>query len=229
MPLYVVYGSISAPIRNSPRSVCEMYTWSCEDTMITSRNGFIGSVTNAWRMCVVIGSRTPREPGDERRPAGGGASRPARTRCGRAVVSTATMRSPFRSKPVTSVSGWISTPSSSRRARIPPDDRVVADDPARRVVERAHDRVRRPVGDVELRAELLDSLRVDDARLDPEQLVHLGALLHRHERAIRVREREVPVLGEHEVEVELARRGARTAERSRDRTRRLPASGSSSG
>src|SRR5256885_6477010 len=29
---YVVYGSISAPIRNSPRSVCEMYTRSEEHT-----------------------------------------------------------------------------------------------------------------------------------------------------------------------------------------------------
>src|SRR6267143_5177650 len=49
----------SAPIRNSPRSVWEMYTCICDETMITSRNGFSGSVTNACRMCVVIGSGTP--------------------------------------------------------------------------------------------------------------------------------------------------------------------------
>ena len=30
--------------------------------MITSRNGFSGSVTKAWRMCVVIGSGTPARP-----------------------------------------------------------------------------------------------------------------------------------------------------------------------
>jgi hypothetical protein len=30
-----------------------------DETMITSRNGFTGSVTNACRMWVVIGSRTP--------------------------------------------------------------------------------------------------------------------------------------------------------------------------
>jgi hypothetical protein len=60
--LYVVYGSISAPIRNSPRSVCETYTCICAETMITSRNGFTGSVTNACRMCVVIGKRKPPRP-----------------------------------------------------------------------------------------------------------------------------------------------------------------------
>ncbi len=60
--LYVVYGSISAPIRNSPRSVCDTYTCICAETMITSRNGLTGSVTNACRMWVVIGSRTPASP-----------------------------------------------------------------------------------------------------------------------------------------------------------------------
>ena len=91
------------------------------------------------------------------------------------------------------------------RAREAPHDRVVADDPAGRVVERADDRVRGPLREVELRAELPNARRVDDARLDPEQLVDLGALLHRDHRAVRVRERQVPVLGEHEVEVELLR------------------------
>ena len=45
------------------------------------------------------------------------------------------------------------------RAREAPHDRVVADDPARRVVERADDRVRRPLREVELRAELRDPRR----------------------------------------------------------------------
>ena len=30
----------------------------CEETITTSSSGFTGSVTQAWRMCVVIGSRT---------------------------------------------------------------------------------------------------------------------------------------------------------------------------
>ncbi len=91
------------------------------------------------------------------------------------------------------------------RAREAPHDRVVADDPARRVVERADDRIGRPRREIELRAQLCDPRGVDDARIDPEELVHLGALLHGDHRPVRVREREVPVLGEHEVEVELVR------------------------
>ena len=91
------------------------------------------------------------------------------------------------------------------RARESPDDGVVADDPARRVVERADDRVCGSLRQVELGAELGDPRRVDHARVDPEELVDLGALLHRDHRAVRVRERQVPVLREHEVEVELVR------------------------
>ena len=45
------------------------------------------------------------------------------------------------------------------RAREPPDDGVVADDPAGRVVQRADDRVRGPLREVELRAELPDPRR----------------------------------------------------------------------
>src|SRR5438093_1028426 len=36
-----------------------MYTCICDETMITSRKGFSGSVTNACRMWVVIGSDDP--------------------------------------------------------------------------------------------------------------------------------------------------------------------------
>ena len=42
---YVVYGSISAPIRNSPRSVCEMYTCRFAETTILCSIGLTGSVT----------------------------------------------------------------------------------------------------------------------------------------------------------------------------------------
>ena len=89
--------------------------------------------------------------------------------------------------------------------RVAPDDGVVADDPARRVVERAQDRPRHVLTDVDLRAEPLHLVAVDDAARDPEELVHLRPLVLDDERAVRVREREVPVLREHEVEVELGR------------------------
>ncbi len=88
-------------------------------------------------------------------------------------------------------------------ARIAPDDGVVADDPARRVVERADDRVGDVLGDVQLRAQALDLGRVDQPRVDPVQAVDLGAVGHHEHRAVAVRERQVPALGEQQVEVEL--------------------------
>ena len=112
MLLYVVYGSISAPIRNSPRSVCETYTCSWPETMTTFRNGLSGSVTKAWRMWVVIGSRMSASPAtSDDQPAVALTTCPHSTRP--RVVSTAVIRSPSRSRPVTSVYGWISTPSRS--------------------------------------------------------------------------------------------------------------------
>src|SRR5689334_16939407 len=57
--------------------------------------------------------------------------------------------------------------------RVAPDHGVVADDAARRVVERCQDREGRVVGRVQLRAQLLDLVRVDHAGIDPEQPVHL--------------------------------------------------------
>ena len=86
---------------------------------------------------------------------------------------------------------------------VAPDDGVVADDPAGRVVERALDRPGHVLADVDLRAELLHLVAVDHAAVDPEQLVHLGALVLHDERAVGVREREVAVLREHHVEVEV--------------------------
>jgi hypothetical protein len=59
------------------------------------------------------------------------------------------------------------------------------------------------VGRVELRTHLLDLVRPDHARVDAEQPVRLGALHHRVQRAVGVREREVAVLREQHVEVEV--------------------------
>ena len=90
--------------------------------------------------------------------------------------------------------------------RVAPDDSVVPDDPAGRVVERTEDRPGDAlVRDVDLRAELLHLLRVDHVAVDAEQLVDLRPLLLHDERPVRVREREVPMLREHEVEVQVLR------------------------
>src|SRR5438132_8524264 len=88
-------------------------------------------------------------------------------------------------------------------AGVAPDDCVVADDSAGRVVQRAHDRPGRAVGEIELRTELRDLAREDDTAVDSQQLVHLGTLGHRHHRPLGMCKRQVPLLGEEQVEVEL--------------------------
>ena len=109
-----------------------------------SSSGFSGSVTNACRMWVVIGSSIPAIAAMvELQPA------VALTTCPAPIVrpsrSVTPVARPFeRSMPVTSVYGWISAPRVGG-ARQPPDHGVVADDPAGRVVERPHTDRRRPV------------------------------------------------------------------------------------
>src|SRR5207237_10293162 len=86
-------------------------------------------------------------------------------------------------------------PRPVRAACEAPDDGVVPDDGAWGVVERTHDRPGRRVGEVELRTQPGDLLRVDDPRVDVEDLVHLRAFLHHAQRAVGVGERQVTVLG----------------------------------
>ena len=137
--------------------------------MITSRNGFSGSVTNACRMCVVIGSRTPARPATSvDQPAV--AQTTARTRCGRAVVSTAVTR-PSLALETRHLRVRVDLHSEPVGAsRITPDDGVVPDDPARRVVERAEDRPGRAIREVELRTELVDLLGPMTLDLIPSSL-----------------------------------------------------------
>jgi hypothetical protein len=90
-------------------------------------------------------------------------------------------------------------------ACVAPHDGVVADDPARRVVERRLDGPGDVLGEIHLRAELADLVRVDDLAVDPEELVHLGALGGGDDPAVGVGERQVALLGEEQVEVELRR------------------------
>jgi hypothetical protein len=86
-----------------------------------------------------------------------------------------------------------------------PHDRVVADDAARRVIQRRHDRERGAIGQVELRAERADLVGVDHAGVDAQEAVHLGALVGDVHRALGMSEREVALLREQQVVVELLR------------------------
>src|SRR5205085_1279592 len=79
-------------------------------------------------------------------------------------------------------------------AREAPDDGVMPDDPAGSVVQRAEDRPGRPLGEIELWTQSCDLVIRDEAAVDSEQLVDLGALGHRHERTLGVRERQMAEL-----------------------------------
>ena len=95
---------------------------------------------------------------------------------------------------------------------VAPGDGVVARDGARRMIERAEDRIAHVVGNVDGRAQPLDLVRPDDLRVDAEVLVDLGAPARRAHRRVRVREREVPALGVHHVDVEIVRQPAPQAD-----------------
>src|SRR5205085_10318269 len=83
------------------------------------------------------------------------------------------------------------SPRPVRAAGEAPDDGVVPDDAARGVVERTHDRPGRLVGEVELRTQPRDLLRVDDAGVDVEDLVYLRTFLHHAQRTVGMGERQV--------------------------------------
>ena len=79
-----------------------MYTCICDETITTSSSGFSGSVTQAWRMCVVIGICTPAiSEISELQPAVQLSTVPALMRP--RLVLTASTRPLVRSIPVTSV------------------------------------------------------------------------------------------------------------------------------
>jgi hypothetical protein len=80
--------------------------------------------------------------------------------------------------------GGSSAPPRSGATREAPDDGVVSDDPARRVVERRLYLAGDILGQIHLRAELADLVRVDDAAVDPEELVHLGPLVRGDDPAV---------------------------------------------
>ena len=108
----------------------------------------------------MIGSRRPTSlPTSDDQPAVALTTWPHSTRP--RVVSTAVMRSPSRWKPV-DFGGRVDLDAEAVcRAREPPHDRVVPDDPAGRVVERTDDRVGGPLREVQLGAELADPVGVD--------------------------------------------------------------------
>ena len=84
-----------------------------------------------------------------------------------------------------------------------PDDRVVSQHAAGRVVQRRHDRERGPLRQIELGTERADLVGIDHAGVDAERAVHLGALVGDVHGTLGVRKRQVPLLREHQVVVEL--------------------------
>ncbi len=85
-----------------------------------------------------------------------------------------------------------------------PHDRVVADHAAGRVIEGSLDRIDGVrIVHVHRGRELLDLVGVDQPRVDAVHAIDLRAVRHHEHRAVGVGQREVPVLGEEEVEAEL--------------------------
>ena len=92
-----------------------------------------------------------------------------------------------------------------RGRRVAPDDGVVADHGAGRVVGGAHDRVALAAREIDLRAEPPHLVRVDEHRVDPEGLVQQRALALQPQRVLAVRQPEQPRGGTEQVVVELLR------------------------
>src|SRR5579859_7338431 len=90
-----------------------------------------------------------------------------------------------------------------RTAGVTPDDRVVPNDASRRMVEPGQDRLARPITHVEPRNELGNFLQTDEPAIDSEQTVCLGPLAQRRDAALGVGNREMPLLREHDIVIEL--------------------------
>ena len=105
--------------------------------------------------------------------------------------------------PVTSVSGVDMHSLGGGGPGVAPDDRVVPDDPAGRVVERAQDRVPGLRRGVQVRHQALDLGRVDDLGVDALHLVDFGPPAHGAQGRVVVGQREVPAPGEHHVVVQV--------------------------
>ena len=88
---------------------------------------------------------------------------------------------------------------------VAPVDGVVADGAAGRVVERAEDRIPGVLAHVHERDQPGDLVRADHLGVDPLQLVDLGPPPHGPQGRVVVGQRQVPPLGEHDVEVQLRR------------------------
>ena len=177
----------------------------CEDTITTSSIGLTGSVTHACRMWVVIGSGTPAMSLMMRAPAG----RAVQDLTGLDVAAVRPHRRDAVAVRAVDA-GDLGVRVDLRAARVraaceAPDDRVVADDAARRVVQRAEHRMHGVVGHLHRRAQRLDLVGPDEPRVDAVEPVDLGAVGHDEHRAVRVGEREMTAAAEEDVEVEVLR------------------------
>ena len=172
--------------------------------MTTSSSGLTGSVTHACRMWVVIGSGTPAmSHSSVLQPAVQLMTWPG---ADRAAVGAHRVDAAVAALEAEDLGVGVDLgPARVGAAGQAPDDGVVADDAAGRVVERAQDRIGRVLADVHRRGQALDLVGPDQARVDALQAVDLGAVGHHEHRAVGVREREVAALREEQVEVQLLR------------------------
>ena len=109
---YELYASIPAPITSSPLSAWLTYTWTAFDMITLSSTGSISSDTSACSGWLWIGRRIRNM--SARTVVVAGATRPTRRAAiGPRDVRTPAIRPPSTSKPVTSQSWMMSTPSRS--------------------------------------------------------------------------------------------------------------------
>ena len=79
----------------------------------------------------------------------------------------------------------------------------MARDCAGRMIERTQNRVTYVFGEIELRADLADLVRIDQFGVDAQMLVHFRPPARCSHRRIRMSQREVAPLGVHDVHVEV--------------------------
>ena len=91
-------------------------------------------------------------------------------------------------------------------AGVGPDDRIVADNPSGRVVQRRHNRKPAMPEHVEIGDNLLNLVWKNDSRINPHHLVGEGPLGEPGHAPFVVGQRQVSVLREHDVEVEIGRK-----------------------
>src|SRR5262245_4940240 len=89
--------------------------------------------------------------------------------------------------------------------RVAPHHGVVPNNAARRMIQAGEDWLMGMLASVEAGHELADFLTPDNPAIHAKQLICLGTFAQRRDAAIRVSERQVPLLREHDVVIEFQR------------------------